>query len=338
MSEIVDWRLAAATGARLAPRGPELPRVEARAAVEELREHAARAVPLVAEVSGLHVPGQPRFRVVDRPAWIAANVASMRLALGPLLERLEDKQPPAMVRDVGAAGTALEMGAVLAWMSGKVLGQYDLFGERRELLLVAPTIVHVERSLGVDPNHFRLWVCLHEETHRAQFGAHPWLREHLLGLIAEFVDVSELSAREWLGALTRAIDALASRHGSVVEALQTPSQREVFARITAFMSLLEGHADVVMDRVGPQVVPSVADIRARFTQRREQPSGLDALARRALGMDAKLRQYSEGAHFVRAVIDARGMDGFNAVWESARTLPTLDEIRTPRRWLARVPR
>lgn len=336
MTELVDWELAARVGARLAPRGPVLSRADTRQAVAQMRAAAERAVPEVREVTGLVVEHDAGARVVDRTAWIASNVDGMRIGMSPLLEALQDREPIALIQDVGARGTALELGAVLAWMSTKVLGQYEVFAEPGRLLLVAPTIVDVERALGVPADDFRLWVALHEETHRVQFGAVPWLRGHLLTLIAEFIEVSDLSLRELLAAAVRAVGALAGRRDSVVEAVQTPKQREVYHRITALMSLLEGHADVVMDAVGPRVVPSVDLIRERFTRRREQPTALDAVARRALGMDAKLRQYSDGARFVRAVLDARGMAGVNDVWASPQSLPTLAEIHDPARWLARI--
>ncbi|WP_181010482.1 zinc-dependent metalloprotease, partial [Streptomyces sp. SM14] len=128
-----------------------------------------------------------------------------------------------------------------------------------------------------------------------------------------------------------------STDGSLVDLVQTPRQREILERLTAVMSLLEGHADYVMDGVGPQVVPTVAEIREKFTQRRQAGAGrLDRVLRRLLGMDAKLRQYRDGERFVRAVVDQAGMAGFNKVWTSPNTLPTKDEIAKPEEWVARV--
>jgi coenzyme F420 biosynthesis associated uncharacterized protein len=112
------------------------------------------------------------------------------------------------------------------------------------------------------------------------------------------------------------------------------------ARLTAVMSLLEGHADVVMDDVGPQVVGTVEQIRSRFQARRAGRGGMsgtmDRLLRRLLGLEAKMRQYRDGARFVRAAVDAVGMDGFNRVWTSPDTLPRPTEIEDPKAWLARV--
>ncbi|MGW4381883.1 zinc-dependent metalloprotease [Kitasatospora sp. NPDC004531] len=375
-AEMVDWDLAVATAVRLARPGPRVGREEARTVVAELRRHAAEAERHVREFTRMgtdeDTPGTPVL-VVDRPGWVRANVAGFRTVVRPLTDRLAARRPDgpaaAAAGSVGAKATGVEVGAVLAFLSGKVLGQYEtfapaalptapdspegLFDQPRRglatppgrLLLVAPNIVQVERELDVAPHDFRLWVCLHEETHRTQFTAVPWLRDHIQSEVQEFLAQTDVDPSALLDRLREAFGGLpgfggrgnGSGPGSLTDLVQTPAQREILARLTAVMSLLEGHADVVMDGVGPAVVPSVAEIREKFQRRRDRGSGrLDLVLRRLLGMDAKLRQYQDGAVFVRGVVERAGMDGFNRVWTSPNTLPTKDEIHDPASWVARV--
>jgi coenzyme F420 biosynthesis associated uncharacterized protein len=237
-----------------------------------------------------------------------------------------------------------EIGAALGFLSARVLGQYELFtapDAEPHLLLVAPNIVEVEQRLGVRPSDFRLWVCLHEETHRVQFTAVPWLGPWLREQISLTLDDLSVEPRD-LGRRARQLVAAlmgALRGVDVVKALEqfmSEDEKAVLDRLTAVMSLLEGHADVVMDSVGPDVIPTVEVLRARMTERRANPKGTEALVRRLLGMDAKLAQYRDGAQFVRAVIDDVGMSGFNRVWESPDSLPTRDELHAPDKWIARV--
>jgi coenzyme F420 biosynthesis associated uncharacterized protein len=232
-------------------------------------------------------------------------------------------------------------------MSSKVLGQFDPFhapagsDTAGRLLLVAPNIVHVESELDVDPTDFRLWVCLHEETHRVQFTAVPWMRDHIHGEIASLIDSVEVDpgklaamlgeGMKRIGDLVRGDDEV-----SLIDLVQTPDQKVVLDRITAVMSLLEGHADVVMDGVGPEVIPSVEAIRTKFNRRRRSASGLDRIIRKLLGFDAKMAQYRNGAVFVRGAIDKVGMDGFNAVWAAPEYLPSRTEIGDPEAWVRRV--
>jgi coenzyme F420 biosynthesis associated uncharacterized protein len=345
VADVVDWDLAVSTGLRLLPAGPPTSAEDARATVRQLRDLAAEAVAPVRECTGMVAEYVPHAtEIVDRPTWVRSNVRGFEVALAPALDRLREKRSAAQgaVTAVGSRVTALQMGAVLAWLSGKVLGQYEAFalpGDHRRLLLVAPNVVVAERALGVDERDFRMWVCLHEETHRVQFGAVQWLADHFTAEVHRFIEVSDLDAGEVLGRLLAVLRsaAVGGPDGeSLVEAIQTPQQREVYDRLTALMSLLEGHADHVMDDVGPEVVPSVAEIRRRFDARRHSPGAVDGLARRLLGLDAKLRQYTDGAAFVRGVVAEVGTAGFNRVWESPQTLPTRDEITDPGAWVRRV--
>jgi coenzyme F420 biosynthesis associated uncharacterized protein len=248
---------------------------------------------------------------------------------------------------VGPRITGVEVGALLSYLSSKVLGQFDPFFPGADpnapggrLLLVAPNIVSIERELDVEPADFRLWVCLHEETHRVQFASVPWLRSYLNGQIAQIVDSAELDpavvAQMLRDALRRVIEAVTqNQEVSIIDLVQTPAQRETVDRVTAVMSLLEGHADVVMDGVGPDVIPTVETIRAKFTVRR-QGQGFDKIIRKLLGLDAKMRQYRDGANFCRAVMAEVGMSGLNKVWTSPETLPSAAEITNPRLWLTRM--
>ncbi|MFE6805810.1 zinc-dependent metalloprotease [Streptomyces sp. NPDC057681] len=365
-SGMVDWNLAVATATRLVRPGPEVTRDEARAIVAELRRHA--------KASEEHVRGFTRMAteeahdtpvlVVDRPGWVRANVAGFRELLKPLLDKMEERRGAgpggAVLGAVGGKVTGVELGMLLSFLSSRVLGQYETFAPATRdlpaapngggrLLLVAPNIVHVERELEVNPHDFRLWVCLHEETHRTQFTAVPWLRDHLEGEIQSFLAETDVDPMTFLERIREAAQSLAGARPegeqgddggrSLVELVQSPAQREILARLTAVMSLLEGHADFVMDGVGPAVVPSVAEIREKFKERRQKgASRLDLALRKLLGLDAKLRQYRDGERFVRAVVNEVGMDGFNRVWTSPNTLPTKAEIAKPADWVARVHR
>ncbi|MFE1484643.1 zinc-dependent metalloprotease [Streptomyces fimicarius] len=364
-AEMVDWNLAVATATRLVRPGPDISREEARAVVAELRRHAkaseehvrlfTRMIPEGTE------PEDTPVLVVDRPGWIKANVAGFRELLRPLLTKMESRRSGgAVLGAVGGKVTGVELGMLLSFLASRVLGQYETFAPATRdlpasangggrLLLVAPNIVHVERELDVDPHDFRLWVALHEETHRTQFTGVPWLRDHLQGEIQTFLDETDVDPMTFVERLREAAQSLSggrpegeqgeSDSRSLVDIVQTPAQREVLGRLTAVMSLLEGHADYVMDGVGPDVVGSVSEIREKFQQRRAQGAGrLDQALRKLLGLDAKLRQYKDGEKFVRSVVDEVGMDGFNRVWTSPNTLPTKAEIAKPADWVARVHR
>ena len=341
MTQFVDWELAAVTARSLGRSGPSLSLEEATAVVHRLRDQATRSTELVAGFTGLRTDTPAPVRVVDRPGWADANVAGLQGLLDPLAHKVSG-EAGLLTRLVGSRLAGAQAGAVLGYLSGKVLGQFEVFGDRAgQLLLVAPNVVEIGRRLDVDETDFSMWVCLHEATHAAQFGAVPWLRDHFLSEITAFADASGDDGGVVEG-VRRAVAAFADsirgsdKDAGVLDLVTTPRQRLVVDRLTALMTLVEGHADVVMDEVGSQAVPSVATIRRRFDRRRESGGPLQQLIRRVLGMDAKYRQYSQGAAFTRAVLDRVGMDGFNRVWADPAHLPTMAEITDPPAWIERV--
>jgi coenzyme F420 biosynthesis associated uncharacterized protein len=336
--EMVDWDLAVTIGTKVAGEGPQVTRETADQVVAELRDDANRSTGLVREFTGLVAEERTApVLAVDRPGWIRANADGFATVLAPLVDKLSEKKgaPTGLSLAVGSRVTGAEVGLLLGFLASKVLGQFDpFFAPAGRLLLVAPNIVHVERELGCDPTDFRLWVCLHEETHRVQFTAVPWMRDHLfseINAIAETMEPGKL-LDDALGRVSEVIRG----DGSLLDVIGSPEQKEILDRVTGVMSLLEGHADVVMDGVGPSVIPSVAEIRQKFDRRRKGVGTLDRLLRRLLGLDAKMAQYRDGARFVRGVVDKVGMHEFNAVWASPDNLPTKAEIADPSAWVGRV--
>ncbi|CAM3057940.1 zinc-dependent metalloprotease [Prescottella defluvii] len=341
----VDWRLAARTGARLAPAGPSTSRYTAESVVAELESASIRAEGPVRDVTGL-ADGLPipAAQVVDRAGWIRAAAHSMATLTGT---DIESAQRTLLAGKPGG----VQAGAMLAYLSSAILGQYDPFtGEHGTLLLVAPNVLQVERTLKVPPSDFRLWVCLHEVTHRVQFSSAPWMGEYMRQSVAtlgestdepmtEFVARLSGALREWRRGSGPDTDLPADQRGVIglLRATQAEPQRLALDRMLMLGTVLEGHADHVMDAVGPAVVPSVVRIRKAFDARRHrQTNPVQRVIRALLGMDAKMAQYVRGKSFVDAVVARAGMEQFNAVWSGADAMPTVDEIENPDAWITRV--
>jgi coenzyme F420 biosynthesis associated uncharacterized protein len=341
----VDWQFAATVGAKLVRPGPAATDYTRSQVVDQLAEASRKAELPVRDVTGLNEGGEiPEARVVDRVEWIRAATQSMRVMTGGSNGSDKGAATPHLI-----AGriTGAQTGAVLAFVSSGILGQYDPFGPNGgELLLVYPNVIAVERQLRVLPADFRLWVCLHEVTHRVQFRANPWLADHMSQALAVLTEDAGENVGEVVARLAELVrnrrDGVAQEPNSsgvlgVLRAVQSEPQRRALDRLLVLGTLLEGHADHVMDAVGPAVVPTVTTIRRRFDERRQrkQPP-LQRVVRALLGFDAKLSQYTRGKAFVDHVVGRVGMARFNAVWSSAETLPLPTEIDEPQRWIDRV--
>ncbi len=342
---IVDWALAERVARIAADRAAPITspvRVDVQARVAEIEDR-------IADTTGLRsLAGQATVQLIDRSQWIAANIASFQHLLRPLLDRADGRMP-AIGRAVARKMTGTEIGLMLGWMSTRVLGQYDLLvgrdpdtdHEPDAVYLVQPNIAALERRFGLDPTGFRTWVLIHELTHRAQFTGVPWMRPYFVGLVERSLALADSSPDAVLGALRSAVrdrDGTRQRlreHG-LVGVIATPEQRQVIASISGLMSLLEGHGDVVMSRAAGPLVPDTERFERIMQARRQRGNPLTRFIQRLTGVEAKLNQYAAGARFIAEVEATGGERVIDACWRSPDDLPTMDEIREPRRWLARV--
>lgn len=344
----VDWGLAERVARRIAGREPLATSYLGGSLVHDFAAVTIEAEAAVAELTGLHPASPARAQVLDRAGWVTANVASMRRLLGPFVDRVGAKMAHSPIAPVGRRVAAAELGFLLGFVAQRVLGQYDLLvpdeaggsASDAAVYYVGVNVLVLEKRFAFRPRDFRLWIALHEVTHRAQFTGVPWLRHYFLAQVDELLGGVEPDARRFFTALVRAADEV--RHGrnplddgGVVSLLATDEQRAALARVQALMSLLEGHGNAVMNRLGAQLVDGQARM-ARVLQARRNARGATAMVHRLLGLELKMRQYEVGEAFVDAVEREAGFGAIDDAWRGPEHLPTLAELSDPSAWLARV--
>jgi coenzyme F420 biosynthesis associated uncharacterized protein len=351
---MVDWDLARRVSAGALILKPAPATYRSAHLQGQFDDLTAQAEVLVSAATGLHsAHGAARAKVTDRADWAAANVRSMQRLVGPALDEFQSQRAakvsaPALA--VGRAVSGTQLGLMLAYMATRVLGQYDLLindeaPEDQDLVsYVGPNVVAIEERHQFDPAQFRLWLALHEVTHRLQFTAVPWLRDHFVSLVGQLLEPltgDPLGLAETIRRITTEVRAgrnplTEGGLPGVMNLLATPEQRLALAKITGMMSLLEGHGDVTMDRAGAAEIPGAPEFSRVLHERRSQAGGLTKLISRLLGLEAKMRQYAEGEYFVHEVEKAGGPVLLARVWEGPEWLPTVGEIRAPGEWVARA--
>lgn len=354
MAGPVDWDLAERVAVRVAGREPLADSYHYDRLAADFDELTALAEDLVERATGLRsTSGAARARVVDRADWARANLASFGRLLRPLTERMatrldERRGPRPVVGAVSRKAAGVEIGALLGWMATRVLGQYDLLiiededpDDQDLVYYVGPNVLAIEKRFGFPPREFRLWLALHEVTHRAQFTGVPWLRSHFLSLVNRTLDAVDPDPRRFLDAAARIVEDLRSGHnpldeGGIATLLASPDQRDLFGRIGGMMSLLEGHGDVTMDRAGEGHVPSADRFSRALRERRKQGGSAAKMVQKLMGIDAKMKQYAQGESFIAYVERHGGPHALDAAWRGPEWLPNMAEIRAPQEWLDRV--
>jgi len=346
--DAIDWEVARKVAERFGGREPFADAVHRDGLDADFAEFTEQAEDLVAECTGLRsLSGKARGRVTSRAGWVDANLASFQRLLRPITDKLESKMDKATL-GVGGKIAGAELGMMLGWMSTRVLGQYDLLVIEDEnpddqdiVYYVAPNVLALERRYAFPKREFRLWLALHEVTHRAQFTGVPWMREHFLGMVQSTIDGVDPDPKRFMEALQRMLEARRQGQnpmdqGGVMALFASDEQLEVINRVAGLMSLLEGHGDVTMDRAGKNLVPSADRFARVLRQRRQNSSGFTRIFQKLAGFEAKIKQYAEGEHFIGVVESCGGAELFDRAWESPDNIPSIDEIRNPDLWIARV--
>jgi coenzyme F420 biosynthesis associated uncharacterized protein len=350
----IDWALAERIAVRVGGRELFAESYHYDSLDPDFAELTAEAEHLVTAATGLtSLSGPARARVTDRAGWVKANIASFQRLLRPLTDRLGkvlegSGGAPRPVSSLARAATGAEVGALLGWMSTRVLGQYDMLIVEEEaphdqdvVYYVGPNILALEKRFSFPPREFRLWLALHEVTHRAQFTGIPWLRPHFLSVVERTLDSVDPDPKRLLYAVRRLADGLREGRsplddGGLVALLATPEQHDVLQQVGGLMSLLEGHGDVTMDRAAADRIPSAARFSRVLRQRRHDMTPMARLLQRLVGLEAKINQYEQGERFIAVVEGVGGPSLLNRAFEGPASLPTLAEIRDPARWIDRM--
>jgi coenzyme F420 biosynthesis associated uncharacterized protein len=356
--DVIDWGAAQRIGEMIAAVGGTDTRYRGMRTetVEPLaRDFAAR----VSAYSLLDIRGElPALEFVDRPAWISANLQTMKPLLAPLTDRLGEQGGMLAGPMRSASGVMLgaQVGALTGMLSQRVLGQYDLAlldaTVTPRLLLLAPNLAQAASNLSLDRDELVLWVTIHEITHAVQFSGAPWLREHIGGILRELIDGLQMSLVGGAGdekdtgsagrfpklpdpgELRAMIDR--ARSGEILRLTLGEDRWQLVEQMQAAMSLIEGHAEHTMDAVGAEVLPSLPRLRAAMNRRRANKGLPWRVLERLLGLELKMRQYEVGRRFCDAVVDAGGPETLALAWRGPESLPRMSELEQPAQWIARV--
>ena len=347
MGEPISWSTAKRVAARVSRDEPFAASYLRSSFDEDLHKLTREAEELVAAETGLFIASPARVNIAERDVWVEANLDSFQRLITPLTDKLSEGTGEGRFAQAGRSLTGAQVGLLLGWMSSRVLGQYvpildSQDADRQDILYyVAPNMFSMEKRFGFPPEEFRLWIAIHECTHRAQFMGVPWMGVHLRGLIDNLLGAVETDPDALKSTFENLVKEIRSRKeaastGGLMAMFASAEQQEVLAQVQGLMALLEGHAEVVMSRAGKDRIPSAERFHRVIETRRRKGNPLAKLMQRAIGLDAKMRQYREGASFVRTLEDVGGARLVAKLWQHPDNLPVYAEILKPDLWIQRV--
>ncbi len=350
-SPLIDWEQARSIAVNM-NRAASLTSVERQRLDTEYTELVDTVIPVVQAYIGVPLPHSAVTTLAfDRVDWVNANIDAFRDMLAPFeeLARADAKQSAAsqLMAGVNRKVVSLEVGILLGYLSRRVLGQYDIALLGREqigggkLYYVEPNIRHIESTLGLPADDFRMWLALHETTHVFEFEAFPWVRPYFNGMLEEYFGyLKEDAALLGQGLKNLKVFVERARSGdagsSWIEHLMNEQQRELFNKMQTMMSVIEGYSNHVMNAVGRDLLNDYEPISRKFEHRQANRSQAELFFSKLTGLDVKMEQYRLGEQFIDAVVALRGHDFAVRVWSGPEFLPTPEELRNAELWVHRV--
>lgn len=355
-SSFLDWHLATSIALDLSENHP-LDAAERAILLDNYNRHVDAARSLIEEVTGSYPMGKAQVLVLERHEWITAMALSMEQLFADLeIERLlsDALEPEAqghhmidpqkhtfaerMALKTAAALGSTQIGVVLAFLSHKVLGQFDWSftngaeDHPRYMYFLEPNVSSACRFHGLDTDIFRQWVALHESVHVFQFNGHPWVREYLYKMLTEYV---ALIKSDLLGKGASPVQLFAATTGVKALTELSPQLRALFLRTQAFMAIVEGHADYLMAKAGSKL-PNHQQYARVFLGKKRKKNLLDTLLGKMLGFDIKVMQYKLGFRFIDRVVRLAGYSYVERLWVGPENLPSYDELLDAALWIKRM--
>ncbi|MFN2556977.1 MAG: zinc-dependent metalloprotease [Nitriliruptorales bacterium] len=361
----VDWELARQVALQLAAEGDRPTTPDGVRTAEEARRLAEHWL----DEGGLPAPAEAGALVVaSRQTWVNAALDGLRPLVEPVaaasvrelgelltgqLGQL-DAAPAdigplrALLEPMGGVLMGLQAGQVIGQLARRMLGQFDLgipTAARTSSYHISVNVEEAFAGYGLDPTEVAIALALHEDAHRRQYHAMPWLSGHLHSLMRAFAEGMRIDADEVLEASREIMagvdpndpDSLraAMERAGQIRLEPTSEQRRVLQRIQGLVCLLQAWARREVRAAAAPRLPNLERIEEVLRRRRAEQGPGERLLATLLGLDLKPDDESLGDRFVAAVYESRGPEGLRRSFAHPENLPDAEELANPSRWLAR---
>ncbi|MET0829158.1 MAG: zinc-dependent metalloprotease [Microbacterium sp.] len=300
-------------------------------------------------------------RTLTRGGWVEATLPVWQELAEPvatsiadaLTDALREQAPEEMqslvqgagrlMRTVGGSLFASQLGQVVGNLSKEVVSGGDVgipLMPDGDAVILPQNFADFGRDLEIPHDQLALYIATRELAHARLFRHARWLRLHVISQVTDFARGIHVD--------TDALDELASRfdpsepeelrralESGALLPTRSEAQDAALTRLENLLATIEGWVDVVTEGATSRL-PS-ADRIAEAVRRRRAVGGPAELALGSLvGLELRPRRMREAAAMWRAVTDAVGVAGRDALWDYPDLMPTAEDIDDPAALVARL--
>ncbi len=261
-------------------------------------------------------------------AWLENLPEQAREQAGPLL---------AMMGSMGGMAFGSQLGQGLAQLAVEVLTSTDIglpLGPEGTAALLPIAVSEFGKGLDLPDDQVRLYLAAREAAHHRLYAGAPWLKERVMGLIANYAGAItiDFSAVEGLAAnmdMSNPASIEAALGQGMFEPKITPGQQAALVGLETLLALVEGWVDtVVSDAVGARL-PGAAALQETFRRRRATGGPAEQTFATLIGLELRPRRLRAAADLWRALEDSRGIEARDALWSHPDLLPSSTDLDDP---------
>src|SRR5215217_1524853 len=291
----------------------------------------------------------------SRAEWIVGTIERWKRLVEPIAESSVSSLGSALPAEaqgmtgpiVGMLGKAVgamlasQVGEGLGALAGEVLSASDVglpLGEPGKAALVVENVKEFASGLDVGEADVLLYLALREAAHQRLFAHVPWLREHLLGAVAEYakgIEVNTANLQSSLEEKMRGMDMTNPEsmqqlmEGGLFEMDKSPAQQAALERLEVTLALVEGWVDEVVGQATAERMPSAGKLQEAVRRRRAAGGPAEDTFAALVGLELRPRRLRDAAALWGSLRSRHGHEARDAVWAHPDLLPTAADLDDP---------
>jgi putative hydrolase len=248
---------------------------------------------------------------------------------------------------VGMLGKAIgamlasQVGSGLGALAGEVLSASDVglpLGTPGKAALVVENVKEFASGLDVSEDDLLLYLALREAAHQRLFAHVPWLREHLLGAVADYakgIEVNTANLQSSLEEKMRGIDInnpdsmRELMEGGMFEMDKSPEQQAALDRLEVTLALVEGWVDEIVSQATAERMPSASKLQEAVRRRRAAGGPAEDTFAALVGLELRPRRLRDASTLWGSLRTRQGTEARDGVWMSPALLPTAADLDDP---------
>lgn len=244
---------------------------------------------------------------------------------------------PDLIRRLGSAAFAMQLGGAVAHLAKEAFGLSDIgvpLGKEGTAALISRNVDEFADGFDIPADEVLQFLAIREAAYARLYSAAPWLRGHVFTIVRSYAAEIAIDV-EAMERAFREIDPsdpeqLRAAMSSGIFALEvTETQREALENLETTLAVIEGWVEHVTTEAALGQIPSVVALTETMHRRRAAGGPAEDTFKSLVGLELRPRRLRDAAALWSGLLRAQGIEGRDHLWSHPDLLPSSDELDNP---------